>query len=288
MNHSGDAAEQIVRMSLEGVEVVARLTGTAAKEMSLLLLAALKNNSQDSLKLKGRARLTSMLKSGKPLEIFSVKESDLKQFMEGAKQYGIVYCVLRSTKNRPDELCDIMVKADDAPKISRMIERFKFATVDRAQIESEIVADRDTRTENPAAREGLEANERPDAPPPTDVDALVDELLAPSTDASAPEAPIPKETATNPSPAKTNPPPPSAPTSGSKPKSERGAFSRPSVREELRGIAAGMKNKDTKEADTAARADSVVAEKPKPTTPPPPHKQPRRRGNSKSKRKGAR
>ena len=39
MNHSGDAAEQIVRMSLEGVEVAARITGTAAKEVALLLLA---------------------------------------------------------------------------------------------------------------------------------------------------------------------------------------------------------------------------------------------------------
>ena len=30
MNHSGDAAEQIVRMSLEGVEVAAKITGTLA------------------------------------------------------------------------------------------------------------------------------------------------------------------------------------------------------------------------------------------------------------------
>ena len=29
MNHSGDAAEQIVRMTLEGVEVAVRITGTA-------------------------------------------------------------------------------------------------------------------------------------------------------------------------------------------------------------------------------------------------------------------
>ncbi len=31
MNNSGDAAEQIVRMSLEGVEIAAKITGTAAK-----------------------------------------------------------------------------------------------------------------------------------------------------------------------------------------------------------------------------------------------------------------
>ena len=37
MNHSGDAAEQIVRLSLEGVEVAARMTGNAAKEIALYL-----------------------------------------------------------------------------------------------------------------------------------------------------------------------------------------------------------------------------------------------------------
>ena len=32
MNNGGDAAEQVVRLSLEGFEVAAKLTGTAAKE----------------------------------------------------------------------------------------------------------------------------------------------------------------------------------------------------------------------------------------------------------------
>ena len=74
MNHSGEAAEQIVRISLEGVEVAARITGTAAKEIALLLIAALKNDNKSHLKLKGKARMTSMLKSGKALEIFSIKK----------------------------------------------------------------------------------------------------------------------------------------------------------------------------------------------------------------------
>ena len=122
MNQSGDAAEQVVRMSLEGVEVAAKVTGSAAKEIAVMLIAALKSKNS-TLKPRGKARLVSMLKSGKPLEIFSVKESDLQKFVKGAKQYGIVYCVLRNTKNSPDGLVDVMVKADDAPKISRLVER---------------------------------------------------------------------------------------------------------------------------------------------------------------------
>lgn len=32
MNYSGDAAEQVVRFSLEGMEVAMKITGTAAKK----------------------------------------------------------------------------------------------------------------------------------------------------------------------------------------------------------------------------------------------------------------
>ena len=34
MNTSGDAAEPVVRLSLEGMEVAAKLTGSAAKEVA--------------------------------------------------------------------------------------------------------------------------------------------------------------------------------------------------------------------------------------------------------------
>jgi hypothetical protein len=194
MNHSGDAAEQIVRMSLEGVEVAARITGTAAKEIALLLLAALKSpekNGQGGLKLKGKARLESMLKSGKALEIFSVKERDLKTFAQEAKRYGIVYCVLRNSRPSAskasglgaDGICDVMVKADDAPKINRLVERFKFATVDKAKIESEIVRDMEARSEQPAEAPakpetpGDVPGAEPAGPEINDVDSLLDDLL---------------------------------------------------------------------------------------------------------------
>ena len=70
MNNSGDAAEQVVRLSLEGFEVAAKLTGTAAKELTVLLVSVLKQEH----KTKGKARLTNMLKSGKELKVFSIQQ----------------------------------------------------------------------------------------------------------------------------------------------------------------------------------------------------------------------
>ena len=57
MNTGGEAAEQIVRMSLEGFEVAAKITGAGAKNIAILLYSILKEEK----KTKGKARLTSML-----------------------------------------------------------------------------------------------------------------------------------------------------------------------------------------------------------------------------------
>ena len=78
MNSSGDAAEQIVRMSLEGIEVAAKITGAGAKNIAAMLYTILKN--KDKNKIKGRQRLTAMLKSGKELKVFTVSEENLKQW----------------------------------------------------------------------------------------------------------------------------------------------------------------------------------------------------------------
>ncbi|NLV49748.1 MAG: DUF3801 domain-containing protein, partial [Clostridiales bacterium] len=265
--------------------------GTAAKEVALLLVAALKNNDKN-LKLKGKARLTSMLKSGKPLEIFSVKESDLKTFVAGAKEYGIVYCVLRNPKNSPDGLCDVMVKADDAPKISRLVERFHFATVDKAKIEHELVADKAARdgaaSETPVSAQG---ESEPNAPDVNDTEKLLNDLLGEpeGKPEQEPPQPIQAEPLT---PGKEQPEsrpfvqsdptitPPSAPTSESKSKSARDTSSRPSVKEELREIKAAKK---AQEAAAQGRDEQQAADKPM-DTPKTNHRQPQKSGKSKSKK----
>ena len=57
MTNGGDAAEQVVRLSLEGFEVAAKLSGAAAKNIAVLLVSVLKQEQ----KTKGKARLTNMI-----------------------------------------------------------------------------------------------------------------------------------------------------------------------------------------------------------------------------------
>ena len=90
MSYSGDAAEQVVRMSLETGEVAVRLAGSGAKQLAVLIYAILREQK----KTAGKARLTNMLRSGKELKVFAVKDSDLQLFCREAKKYGVLYCVL--------------------------------------------------------------------------------------------------------------------------------------------------------------------------------------------------
>ena len=96
MTNGGDAAEQVVRLSLEGFEVAAKLSGSAAKEVAMLLVSVLKQEH----KTKGKARLTNMIKSGKELKVFSIPQKDLKKFVQQAKRYGVLYNVLRDRLRR--------------------------------------------------------------------------------------------------------------------------------------------------------------------------------------------
>ena len=133
MSYSGDAAEQVVRMTLEGSEVALKLAGSGAKQLAVLLYAVLK----DQKKTKGKTRLTNMLRSGKELKVFAVSDKDLTKFCAEAKRYGVLYTVLKDL-DAHDGVTDIMVRAEDASKINRIFERFNFAVVDMASIKTDI------------------------------------------------------------------------------------------------------------------------------------------------------
>lgn len=142
MNTSGDAAEQIIRISLEGFEVAAKITGNGAKDIAALLYAIMK----DKTKTSGKTNLSNMLKSGKELKVFSVKSSEFKKFTDEAKRYGVLYSALINKKMKLDDgIIDIMVRSEDAAKINRIVERFNLSSYDEATIRSEIEKTKESR-----------------------------------------------------------------------------------------------------------------------------------------------
>lgn len=142
--NSADTADQMMKMTLEGIEVAAEIGlkagGTAAKSLAVTLYAILTDNK----KIKGRTNLDNMLKSGKELKVFAIHHSDLEKFCTEAKHYGVLYSVLKE-KNNTDGIVDIMVRAEDASKISRMVDKFDLATIDTKAIRESVLSQKDIK-----------------------------------------------------------------------------------------------------------------------------------------------
>ncbi len=138
MSYAGETADQVVRMSLNGVEVAARISGAAAERLARLIYAVLK----DQKKTRGKARLTSMLRSGRELKVFAVRDEEVKLFCREARKYGVLYCVLKD-RMAEDGLTDVMVRGEDAGKVSRIFDRFELSRVDAGSVLGEIRRDRE-------------------------------------------------------------------------------------------------------------------------------------------------
>lgn len=142
MNTSAEAADQVVRMSLNGAEAALKITGSGAKEVAKLLFNALKDLSKQSKKTKGQMRLSNLVKSGKKLEIYQVSDANLKRFCEQAKKYGMLYTVLKD-RNKNDGLTEVMVKAEDRQKIDHIFEKLGLVPESVADIRPEKAKEKD-------------------------------------------------------------------------------------------------------------------------------------------------
>ena len=238
MSTSGEAAEQVVRMSLDGAEQILKITGKGAKELAKLLLSEMKKPQRT----KGRASLMALLKQKKPMQVFEIDDRSLRKFCQVAKKYGVLYHVIKSTKNR-DGKCEIMVRSEDLAQVNRIFERFQLGINRQATIKQAITRSKEADPSSPEHTQ----------PEKSEEEKFVDKLFEP------PQKEQPENT--NPSQAKTEKSRPSAPSSKT---NENKSIStrdtdpdaRPSVRKQLALFRAQFKEEQaqTKTPTRTARA----------------------------------
>lgn len=110
-------------MTLAGSETLVRLTGAGAKQAAAALLAVAASHEQT----KGKARLAALLKSGKELTVFALAPEQMRPFAREARRYGVLYTVVKERGSEGP--VDLIVRAEDASKINRIIDRLGVATV---------------------------------------------------------------------------------------------------------------------------------------------------------------
>nr|WP_305181674.1 PcfB family protein [uncultured Schaedlerella sp.] len=117
MNLGGEAADQVVRYSLEGIDHGLRLSGTMAKNLAVFLAAVMRNNQ----KSYGKVSMSRMLRENRPLKFFTIPSNRIHEFAKEGKKRGLPYVVIRDRKN--PKLCELMVFADDAAKVNRVMDQ---------------------------------------------------------------------------------------------------------------------------------------------------------------------
>jgi hypothetical protein len=171
MDATEQAIDQTMRITLMGVEYALRFSGAGAKNLA----SAVWSVATTQQKTKGKARLESLLKSGKELKVFGITEAELKDFAKEAKRYGVLYAVIKGVGDNPGNHVDIMVKAEDAAKINRIVEKLEFGRFDETQVVVEAQRELGASAQATARDGDKDAAERGDAQ--GDANALLDELL---------------------------------------------------------------------------------------------------------------
>ena len=121
MSQGSDAAEQMVKETIIISETAAKLAGLGAKNLAVLLTLYLREEHQ----LKGEMNLKKLLKEGREIRVFCLDKDNLAEFKQHAKDYGIVYSALKQ-KNDESNIIDVLVKAEDTPRVNRILEKMNY------------------------------------------------------------------------------------------------------------------------------------------------------------------
>ena len=137
MNVAGESADEVIKLYLQGMEVVLRICGAGMKETISMLYAISKDNEQNKV---GQTNLLNMLKTCNNIQVFSLKRTDLDKFVKEAKKYGIKYCALVDKKDKSEDgIVDFLVRGEDCARIDRLVERFGLNVVNKGEVEPEAI-----------------------------------------------------------------------------------------------------------------------------------------------------
>lgn len=147
MSQGSDAAEQMVKETMIISETAAKLASLGAKNLAVLLTLYLREEHQ----LKGEINLKKLLKEGKEIRVFCLDKDNLAEFKQHAKDYGIVYSALKQ-KNDESNIIDVLVKAEDTPRVNRILEKMNYPLPEGEKISEKIKVDEQAKKSVSAAR----------------------------------------------------------------------------------------------------------------------------------------
>ena len=117
MDVSGEVADLMVKESIQLTEASIKLLAAGSKNLAAFLWALAKDNKR----LVGKTNMARLLKEGKELKVFRVKQSDLAEFQVFAKK-NVLYAAVKD-KRSDSGMVDLITNADFVSQVNLFMER---------------------------------------------------------------------------------------------------------------------------------------------------------------------
>lgn len=127
MDTSGEVADLMVREGIQLTEESIKLLAAGSKNLAALLWAL----ARDEKKLVGKTGMARLIREGKELKVFRLKESDLEEFKKFAKK-NVLFSVVKDTK-ATDGLVDLVTNVDFVAQVNLFMARRGYPAPDRPQ-----------------------------------------------------------------------------------------------------------------------------------------------------------
>lgn len=127
MDVSGEVADLMVKESIQITEESVKLLAAGAKNLAAFLLAL----AQDNKKLSGKTNMARLLREGKELKVFSIREGDLADFKAFAKK-NVLYSVVKD-KGSKNGMVNLITNVDYVSQVNHFMESRGYAAPARAQ-----------------------------------------------------------------------------------------------------------------------------------------------------------
>lgn len=127
MDVSGDVADLMVKESIQLTEASIKLLAAGSKNLAALLWAL----ARDNKKLVGKTGMARLLREGKELKVFRIRESDLAEFRAFAKK-NVLFAAVKDSR-ATDGMVDLVTNVDFVSQVNLFMERRGYGAPAREQ-----------------------------------------------------------------------------------------------------------------------------------------------------------
>ena len=132
MDVSAEAADLVVKESLQATESAAKLLGSGVKNVAALLLAL----ARDDYKVVGKTNSKRLARDPAPAEVIRIKKEDMRKFQKLAKEFGVLFFFAQKKGNESGYV-NVVSSQNYVPQLNAVMEALGYPIPQQAQAKEE-------------------------------------------------------------------------------------------------------------------------------------------------------